>query len=367
MRGGNPGCPAHHQSGNESDEVIQMLPLTISRVAGRVIAVTLLPLSLLAHTVAAAELDWTNFKQRFMQPEGRVADHAQGDISHSEGQGFAMLLAVHYGDSAAFDHLWQWTQQHLQVRGDSLLAWRWQPQNGITDKNNASDGDLLVAWSLLRAYEKWHTPDYLKASQMIAQDIRGKLLKKTSHGLILLPGVEGFDNPGGITINLSYWVFPALRDIVRADPSPDWDELAKSGIAILQYAKFGRWGLPPDWLLLDDKVKPAGGFPERFSYDAVRIPLYLIWGNRESEALLKPSRDSWRYFSASRFLPAWTNFNDDSVDSYDASAGIHAIASWVTGFPDYPPVQANTDEQQGYYSTVLFLVGKMAAEERAGR
>jgi endo-1,4-beta-D-glucanase Y len=191
------------------------------------------------------------------------------------------------------------------------------------------------------------------------------LLKKTDHGLILLPGIEGFDLPGGITINLSYWVFPALRELARADPSTEWDELANSGIAILQYAKFGRWGLPPDWLLLDDIVKPSNGFPERFSYDAVRIPLYLLWSHRESEALLKPYQQYWSYFAGSKFMPQWTNLKDDSVASYDASVGIHAIALWVTGFPDFPRVQAaSIDEQQGYYSAMLLLLTKMAAEER---
>ena len=328
----------------------------------------MMPLLLLTQAAAANELDWTNFKQRFMESDGRVADRSKDNISHSEGQGYAMLLAVHNDDSAAFSRLWQWTQQHLQVRDDNLLAWRWQPQLGITDKNNASDGDLLVAWSLLRAYEKWHTSAYLKASRKIARDIRGKLLRKTAQGLILLPGIEGFDKPEGITINLSYWVFPALRELGRADPAPEWDELTRTGKTILQYARFGRWGLPPDWLLLGDKVKPANGHAERFGYDAVRIPLYLLWGHQESETLLKPYRDFWGYFAAGRFMPAWTNFNDDSVDSYGASAGIHAIAVWVTGFPDPSPVRsASIDDQQGYYSTMLLLLSKMAVDERGGR
>ena len=325
-------------------------------------------LMLFAQSAAAGESDWADFKQRFIESDGRLVDRSQGGISHSEGQGFAMLLAVHYDDSKVFNRLWQWTQKHLQVRDDNLLAWRWQPDIGVVDKNNASDGDLLVAWSLLRAYEKWHTSAYLVASQKLAQDIRGKLFKRTNHGLILLPGIDGFDKPEGVTINLSYWIFPALHEMGRADPSPEWEELSKSGIAILQYAKFGRWGLPPDWLLLDDTVKPADGSPQRFSYDAVRIPLYLLWSGLETEALLKPYRDYWNYFSGGRFLPPWTNFNDDSVASYDASEGIHAIARWVTSFPDKPTMQsAVADDRHGYYTDTLLLLSRMAAEERTGK
>lgn len=338
-----------------------MLQAFIRYVAGAAIVA----LMLFPQAAAASQPDWLKFKQYFIESDGRLIDRSQGGISHSEGQGFAMLLAVHYGDRVAFNRLWQWTQQHLQVRDDSLLAWRWHPQDGITDKNNASDGDLLVAWSLLRAYEKWHKPAYLKASQEIARDIRGKLFRKTPHGLILLPGADGFDKPEGITINLSYWVFPALLELGRADPSPEWNELAKTGKDILQYAKFGKWALPPDWLLLGEQVKPANGLTERFGYNAVRIPLYLLWARQESESLLKPYRDFWGYFSGGAFMPAWTNFYDDSVGFYNASAGIHSIARWVTGYPASPPLQGTSiEEQQGYYSATLLLLSKIAVKER---
>lgn len=328
----------------------------------------LLAIAFLVMTATAVDSDWRVFKQQFVDQQGRVIDAGQGNASHSEGQGFAMLLAVHHDDRTSFDHLWTWTQQHLQVRDDSLLAWRWDPQLGVVDKNNASDADLFVAWALLRANDKWHSPDYLAASQKIAQDIRKKLLRKAPQGLVLLPGLEGFDKPEGLTINLSYWVLPALREIGRADPAPEWDELAKTGIAMLQYSRFGRWGLPPDWLKLEDKVSPADGFPERFSYDAVRIPLYLLWSRQESDALLKPYREFWAYFAGARFLPAWTNLKDDSVDSYDAPAGIRGIALWVG---DYPNGQATRlpalDERQTYYSAALLLLCKMAQRERNTR
>jgi len=319
-----------------------------------------------ALTACAVDDDWKIFKQGFVEASGRVVDTGQGRISHSEGQGFAMLLAVHYEDRAAFDLIWQWTQQRLQVRDDGLIAWKWDPLRGNTDKNNASDGDLLVAWALLRAGDKWQCAACTESGQRIAQDIRKKLLRRTAHGLVLLPGLEGFDKPEGMTVNLSYWVFPALREIGRADPAPEWDELAKTGMAMLQYSYFGRWGLPPDWLKLGDKVVPAEGFPERFGYDAVRIPLYLIWSRRESDALLKPYREFWAFFAGSRYLPAFTNLKDDSVDSRDADAGIRAIAQAVG---EYPNARADRlpalDRQQSYYSAVLLLLCKMALRERA--
>lgn len=339
------------------------------KAAARIMTLAMGPLLLVsvscAMTARAVDEDWMTFKQGFLEADGRVVDTGQGRISHSEGQGFAMLLALHHEDRAAFDLIWQWTQQRLQVRDDSLIAWRWDPQRGTTDKNNASDGDLLIAWALLRAGDKWQCSACTAAGQRITQDIRKKLLRRTSHGLVLLPALEGFDKPEGMTVNLSYWVFPALRDIGRADPAPEWEELSKTGMAMLQYSYFGRWALPPDWLKLGDKVAPADGFPERFGYDAVRIPLYLLWSRKESDALLKPYREFWAYFAGSRSLPAFTNLKDDSVDSRDAQAGIRAIALAVGDYPNAKAARLPAlDRQQPYYSAVLLLLCKMALRER---
>jgi len=325
----------------------------------------LAPLLVALGACAAADTDWDTFRKGFVEADGRVADTGQGRISHSEGQGFAMVFAVHYDDRPTFDALWQWTRRNLQVRDDALLAWRWDAQRGVTDRNNAADGDLLVAWALVRAGEKWRQPDYTAAAQRIAQEVRRKSLRRVAHGLVLLPGLEGFDKPDGMTINLSYWVFPALRDIARADPAPEWEELAKAGTTILEYSYFGRWRLPPDWLKLGERVTPGGPPPERFGYDAVRIPIYLLWSRRETDALMRPYRDFWGHFDGARALPAFTNLKDDSVDSRGADAGIRAIAQVVA---DHPRASADRlpalDKGQPYYSAVLLLLCKVALRER---
>jgi endo-1,4-beta-D-glucanase Y len=319
----------------------------------------------LAAPAFANPAGWQAFRQRFIAPEGRLVDTDQGGVSHSEGQGYAMLLAVNYGDRATFEQLWRWTRQNLQVRGDKLLAWRWTPKDGVTDKNNASDGDLLVAWALLRAYKKWHAPEFLADSRGMAADIRTKLVQQTDHGTILLPAAEGFSKRDGDAINLSYWVFPALDEIGEADPSPQWKALADNGIAILKYAHFGRWGLPPDWLTLKTTSVPDDGLSDRFSYNALRIPLYLLWSRRETPALLQPYRDFWNYFDGARFLPAWTDLKDNCVDSYNASLGIRRLALWVTEYPQTPAPLSGTPEQtEGYYSSALLLLSEMAMQER---
>ncbi len=60
---------------------------------------------------------WATYKQRFISSEGRLIDDSAGNVSHSEGQGYAMLLAAFAGDRETFDKLWSWTAANLEIRG----------------------------------------------------------------------------------------------------------------------------------------------------------------------------------------------------------------------------------------------------------
>jgi endoglucanase len=320
--------------------------------------------ALAALAAQAQDADWERYKQSFLEAGGRVIDTGQARISHSEGQAFTMLFAVHYGDRAAFDRAWQWTRRNLQVRDDALLAWKWE-NGALADRNNATDADLFAAWALARAAEKWRDADYASSARRIAQDVRRKLFRRASHGLVVLPGIEGFEKPDGLTVNLSYWVFPAFKELARIDPAPEWDEVAKSGLALLRYSYFGRWRLPPDWLKLTDPVTPGGTPPERFGFDAVRIPVYLLWSRQENESLMQPYRDFWGHFAGAPVVPAFTNLKDDSVDTHGGGVGIRAIAQVAA---EYPRMSASRLPALGkgdsYYAAVLLLLAKIALRER---
>lgn len=118
---------------------------------------------------AWADTAWERYKARFMMPDGRIIDTANGNVSHTEGQGFAMLLAVANNDRPAFDKLWQWTDNTLRNKSNGLFYWRYNPvaPDPIADKNNASDGDTLIAWALLRAQKQWQDKRYAIASDAI--------------------------------------------------------------------------------------------------------------------------------------------------------------------------------------------------------
>ncbi len=312
--------------------------------------------------------DWQLYKLRFLADSGRIVDTGNGGISHSEGQGFAMLLAVANDDRKAFDLIWNWTRTNLQQRPDKLHIWRWTPDlpGHIDDTNNATDGDLLIAWALARANDNWGADPYRQAAVDLAQDLRGTdLLRRVNGRSLLLPGSVGFEFPERIVVNPSYFVLPAYAALGAIDPSPVWPALEISAKALIDEARFGRWNLPPDWLELDrdGTLRPAQGFASRFGYEAVRVPLYLLWAGY---ADMENFADYWASFADTGRLPPWTDLLSGEQADYDASPGIKAVAAMVNAQVSRQPVSLPAlDVEQDYYSASLLLLAKTAwAESR---
>ena len=307
--------------------------------------------------------DWTTFKSRFIAAEGRVIDTGNGGISHSEGQGYGMLLAVEHRDRETFQNLWQWTRANLQVRNDKLFIWRKRPGGEFKDEdaNNASDGDMLIAWALLKADDQWQQADYRDAATAILTDIKHKLITSW-HGLtVLLPGEQGFVKENVTTVNLSYWIFPALKAFAVSDPDPIWLQLSDSGLTLLQQARYGHRQLPPDWLKLKSDNTMEAANSKRFGYDAVRIPLYLALGGMEAQTLTKFA-DYWAYYQG--YTPAWIDLNENVIDGDGASVGMEAVKQltlWRNGRSDdmtLKPLAADQD----YYSSILLMLSKLGAK-----
>ena len=311
---------------------------------------------------ALADTNWEQFKDAYIA-NGRVVDKGQDGISHSEGQGMALLLAVQNNDPKTFKQVWDWTKHNLQTRDDKLFAWSWSPNVGINDANNASDGDLFIAWALSMAYTKWNEPSYLYEAIKISQSIRQKLLRKTNVGTVILPGEMGFEKPDGLKLNLSYWVFPVIAELSKLDPAPEWEDLRVTGLWLIKEARFGKWQLPPDWLKLEgDRLKPVDG--DQFGYDAIRIPLYLIWGKQASPSSIKPFQKFWGSFTGKLLLPAWVNVNTGEMATYNASEGFYSVVAMTLAYPDLDSSQLPSfNPSQGYYSSMLSLFTKMALED----
>jgi len=236
---------------------------------------------------------WRAWKTAFVAADGRVIDNANHGISHSEGQGYGLLLAAFADDKDGFTLLWDWTRKTLG-RDDGLSTWRYDPtrQAPKDDPNNASDGDILIAWALVEAFERWGDPTHRDAAARIARMVARRLTAETGLGRVLMPALAGFDRkarPDGPVVNPSYWVYPALPRLASVAGEHDWSRLNDGGLAVLRAARFGPRRLPSEWVSLSDgTAKPARGFEAVYGYNAVRIPLYLVWGGIADREVLAP-------------------------------------------------------------------------------
>lgn len=322
------------------------------------------------------ELDeamWLRYREGFVTDEGRVLDSGQGGISHSEGQGYGMVLAEAFSDRATFDGLWSWTRRNLQVREDSLLAWKWSPAGEtVPDLNNATDGDILVAWALVRASKRWDEPAYLEAALDILSAVRTKLVRQSDLGPILLPGEIGFTRDDGCIVNLSYWIFPALDAFRGLEPEAKWGQVAETGLRLLNEGRFGSLRLPPDWLLVADELRLPPDFEPVFGYDAIRIPLYLHWAGREHAVNDAIEAMAGRFGPRSSFA-AEAFLTGPTVRTAPASRGMQAIVGLVSAsvVPAESPSEADDamalPMAEGYYSSTLWLLARLAAYEARQR
>jgi len=311
--------------------------------------------------------EWLNFRDRFVADNGRVRDTGNKDVSHTEGQGSAMLFAEAFNDRASFDRIWGWTRDTLRRPNSALFAWRWDPNGGkpISDTNNATDGDMLIAWALERAARRWHAPEYRAAARRITADIRKKLIRRVAGRLVLLPGVDGFtQQDGAVIVNPSYYIYPALEAFPHLDGSPEWKRLRRDGLGWLAKARFGEWGLPSDWITISKEgtVAPAAHIPPRFGFDAIRIPLYLVWGREATQARLASVVRFWNGFT-DKPVPAWVDVTDGSLAPFPAPSGFRAIIDLARArLHDKAAPMPQIDDNCDYYSASLILLAGLARD-----
>ncbi|MBJ3786476.1 glycosyl hydrolase family 8 [Devosia sediminis] len=314
-------------------------------------------LSALGAPVITSE-EWQSYRDNFIGPEGRVIDKANGDISHSESQGYGLLLAVLAEDRAAFDLILEFTNSELRIREDGLAAWRWEPQASphVTDSNNATDGDMLIAYAMIRAGEQWQDPALISAGTEMIRTVGRTMLVEADGMPAILPGEFGFleeeaDNVP--VLNPSYWIFESFPLFTRVDPVIDWMAVSETGLELLSRAAETEAGIPSDWAqLVDGGIRPSPNVPAEFGYNGIRIPLYLMRAGQDP-AYLEPFR---RQF-AERGLATVDVVENVQLDPI-AEPGYQLITAAMECVSAGTPIPAELQrmEPTSYYAATLQLL-----------
>ena len=318
---------------------------------------------------------WEAWKTVHVSSSGRVIDRLQDNVSHSEGQGYALVIAEALGDRDGFELILDWTMANLAVRpGDSLLAWRWHPAGGgrVTDPNNASDGDLFAAWALVRAGRRFREPRWREAGRAIAADLVRHCLRphpgRRDGALLLLPGAAGFETPEGLVVNPAYYMLRAMADLADEAEQPPLRRCADDGADLL--TALARKGLVPDWTLVGPSgLGPAPGKSDTFGYEAMRVPLYLVWSRRPEHEAVSRAGNAYAATSAagSATTPTIVEASSGRVLETSDDPGYRALAALAlcAAQGDTGGLMPAFNVGQPYYPGMLHLLSLVAQRETA--
>lgn len=314
---------------------------------------------------------WAAWKEGYLEPDGRVIDRLQQNASHSEGQGYGMLLATEFNDHDAFRRMYEWTEANLALRSDMLLAWRYLPDEAqpVPDRNNASDGDLFYAWALMRASRRFGERRYLQRAAEIAQALAVHCIRRApdeSLGKVMLPAVQGFVHDERVTINPSYLMPLAMRELAASTGVSELAQCASDGEALLH--RLAGEGLVPDWLsITPDGLTVAQGFSENAGYEAIRVPLFLVWSGLDRHpAVTQMKRVYERTLRPGAPVPTVIEPVSGVVLEASPDPGYRAVAALVAcaGGGSGPGSDMPAfDPRQPYYPATLQMFSMIAVNE----
>jgi cellulose synthase (UDP-forming) len=194
-----------------------------------------------------------SFMGTYVGPDGRVARTDQGGDTVSEGQAYAMLLAVALDDRARFERLWEWTRSNLQ-RDDGLLAFHWANDRVASDEP-ATDADLDAARALVLAGERFGSDEYRREGVRMGQAVLEHETADPGGQALLAAGPWATGEAP--VINPSYFSPRAYADLAEAQSDERWPVLAATSRSLASALTGEGDALPPDWASLASGTYPG--------------------------------------------------------------------------------------------------------------
>lgn len=244
---------------------------------------------------AEAAVAWAErFLDRHVGDDGRVVHTDQGGDTVSEGQAWALLVAVAVDDEERAATIARWTEANL-AGDDGLLAWRWA-EGEVVDATPATDADLVHAWALAMGADAFNRPDWDRRATEVLTALDTAATVDLPDGPLLAAGPWALDDDGAV-VNPSYLWPAALR--FAEDRAPVLDGALAAATDLFDRLVHDTTPLVPDWLHVDGDGTPTStgppsdpGAPPQHGLDAVRTWLWLGTDcDPDVRALAAPAHD----------------------------------------------------------------------------
>lgn len=187
-----------------------------------------------------------NYNSKYLSLEGQVRDDQS--VTTSKGQAYSLLRSVLTNDKPNFDKVLNWTITNLKRPNDNLFASKYGRSDGqskILDPENTTDADIDIAYSLLKASNKWSNQSYLNFAKKMISDIWKNRVIEHNGQKFLLPfssrSKDGFE-----ILNPSYFSPMYYLEFAIADPDNNWNKLREDTYSQLDQIHQNHI-LFPDW------------------------------------------------------------------------------------------------------------------------
>lgn len=233
---------------------------------------------MLAHTDRAEQAieQARAFLADYVDPDGRVVRRDQGGDTVSEGQAYAMLLAIAADDRTRFDTVWRWAQQNLQ-QASGLFAFHWA-QGRVQDTMPSADADVLIAWALGLASEHFGDDQMLNEARRTADSVLTHEVVRAGQGEALVAGPWAKERPSAV-VEPGYWAASAEQSLASLTGEPRWSALSATHARLVGSLTNDGARLPADWVSLEGEQPtatsaPSGSPGPQSGQDGLRL---MVW------------------------------------------------------------------------------------------
>lgn len=325
---------------------------------------------LIGLTNQLSAIEWEKYKTSHIQFDGRIIDRHDGNITHSEGIGYAMFFAVCMNDLKTYMLLEKWLENNIPKNNAGLYPWKWGNDGfgnwKVLDSNNATDGDLWIAFARLKASQKFNLLDQqIKALEDI-KAIEKSLLIQRDGKLFLLPGETGFIHNNTITINPSYYIPFIFNAFFKSGGNQKWQKLIDHGLELLS-SRFSHYQIHPDWIAYDSSAYTL--LPEKpmFSYDALRIPLFWsIWYAIEPNQEILNRMVGYKSLLKLPYSPIYVNLLNNTMSLIPDNSGAmyrsFYFLSIISKLPIAEELKGNNEDSITYYGDSITMFSTIPIE-----
>lgn len=210
---------------------------------------------------------------------GYFVDTGNNDV-RTEGQSYAMMMAVQMNNKDVFDRVWNWTKTYMYMDSgthDGYFAWSCQTDGTKNAHGPAPDGEEFFAMALFFASHRWGDgPSPFNYSQQ-AKDILHACLHKGEHNdgypmwnpenhlIKFVPEVE-FSDP---SYHLPHF-YELFSLWANEEDRPFWKRAAQASRDYLKLSCHPETGLAPEYAHYDGTPNHIRGFGYFFS-DSYRL------------------------------------------------------------------------------------------------